>query len=112
MNGAKRIVKIQLDYLQGPIWISDIETGESLMGIELIDHDLILKELNRQAGQLFSSYYEFNSHDQPCWFNHEQEKKDKDIMLELIRKIVARLDEINDGSFIVEDYETERLNGL
>ena len=33
-------------------------------------------------------------------------------MLELIQKIKNRLSEINDGSFIVEDYETERLEKL
>ena len=112
MSTTKQTVKIRLDYLQGPIWISDIETGEPLTGIELIDRDPIIKEYNRQAGQLFSSYFEFNSHDQPCWFNYEQEKADKEIMLDLIRKILTRLDEINDGSFIVEDHETDRLNNL
>lgn len=112
MKDTKKTVRLQLDYLQGPIWISDIETGEPLTGIELIDRDPILRELNRQAGQMFSSYYEFDSHDQPCWFNHEQEKADKEIMLDLIQKIRVRLDEINDGSFVVEDLETERLNSL
>ena len=112
MNDTKKTVRIQLDYLQGPIWISDIETGEPLTGIELIDHDPVLRELNRQASQLFNSYYEFGSHDQPCWFNHEQEKADKEIMLDLISRILARLDEINDGSFVVEDLETARLKSI
>lgn len=112
MSDTKKTVRIRFDYLQGPIWISDVETGKPLTGIGLIDNDPVLKELNRQAGQMFSSYYEFDSHDQPCWFNYEQEKKDRDIMLELIRKIIARLDEINDGSFVVEDFVTERLKSL
>jgi hypothetical protein len=33
-------------------------------------------------------------------------------MLELIGCIVQRLQEINDGSFTVEDLETERLRSL
>ena len=33
-------------------------------------------------------------------------------MTDIIRQILNRLNEINDGSFIVEDYETERLNSL
>ncbi len=61
---------------------------------------------------MFDSYYEFDSHDEPCWFNHEKEKAEKDTMLELISKIKARLNEINDGSFTVEDLETERLKNL
>lgn len=59
-----------------------------------------------------AEYYEFNTHDVPCWFNHEKEKTEKDIMLDLIAQIVARLNEINDGSFVVEDLETERLKAL
>ena len=112
MNIEKQILKIQLDYLQGPIWISDVETGEPLTGIEVVDKDSILKGLNFKAGQMFSSYYEFDSHDVPCWFNHEREKAEKEIMLDLIAKIIARLNEINDGSFVVEDLESERLRAL
>ena len=61
---------------------------------------------------MFSSYYEFDSHDEPCWFNHEKEKVEKNIMLELITHIKERLNEINDGSYTVEDLETERLKTL
>ncbi len=39
--------------------------------------------LNREIGELYDSYYEFDSHDQACWFNEEQEKTDKSLMLEL-----------------------------
>ena len=112
MKTEKQVIRIRLDYLQGPIWMSDIETGEPLTGIELIDNDPELRGPNRRAGQMFSSYYEFDTHDVPCWFNHEKEKAEKDIMLDLIAQIVARLDEINDGSFVVEDFESERLRTL
>ena len=27
---------------------------------------------NREIGELFDSYYEFDSHDLPCWFNEEK----------------------------------------
>ena len=112
MKIEKQVIRIRLDYQQGPIWMSDIETGEPLTGIELIDNDPELRESNRKAGQMFSSYYEFDTHDVPCWFNHEKEKAEKEIMLALIAQIVARLNEINDGSFVVEDLESERLSAL
>ena len=112
MNSDKQVVKIQLDYLQGPIWISDAETGEPMTGIEKIDTDAILTELNHKTALLYNSYFEFNSHGMPCWFNHEKEKAEKDVMLALIEKIVARLNEINDGSFVVEDMESDRLRAL
>ena len=61
---------------------------------------------------MFDGYYEFDTHDVPCWFDHEKEKAEKEIMLDLITQIVARLNEINDGSFVVEDLESERLRSL
>ncbi len=61
---------------------------------------------------MLSSYYEFDSHNEPCWFNHEKEKGEKNTMLKLISCIKERLAEINDGSFVVEDLETERLKNL
>lgn len=33
-------------------------------------------------------------------------------MLKLFEKLFARLDEINDGSFEIEDRETERIRNL
>ena len=105
-------IKIMLDYLQGPIWMSDSETGEPITGIEIIDTDPLIKELNLKCSELYNGYFEFDSHDQPCWFNHEKEKAEKNIMLDLISQIKKRLEEINDGSFIIEDLETDRLSNL
>ena len=112
MNNELQTIKIMLEYLQGPIWLSDTETGEPITGIEVIDSDTIIKDLNYKCSELYSGYYEFDSHGEACWFNHEQEKADKDIMLDLISKLIARLNEINDGTFIIEDLETERIKNL
>lgn len=109
---GKEIVKIQLDFLQGPIWISDVETGQPMTGIDIIDNDEKLRKINYEISTLYSSYYEFDSHDQACWFNEEQEKKDKEKMISLLKQLIDRLNELNDGSFLVEDYETERLEKL
>ena len=104
---GKEIIRIQLDFLQGPIWISDVETGQPMTGIDIIDNDEKLRKINYEISTLYSSYYEFDSHDQTCWFNEEQEKKDKEKMISLLKQLIDRLNEINDGSFVVEDYETE-----
>ena len=109
---GKEIIRIQLDFLQGPIWISDVETGQPITGIDVIDNDEKLRKINYEISTLYSSYYEFDSHDQACWFNEEQEKKDKEKMISLLKQLIDRLNEINDGSFVVEDYETERLEKL
>ena len=39
-------------------------------------------------------------------------KKDKYKMLDLLGKLMKRLDEVNDGSFEVDDRETERVKNL
>ena len=104
-------VKIMNEYLHGPIWIYNPD-GVAVLRYPPISDDPVLCELNRQAMEMFSGYYEFDSHGQPCWFNHDLEREERDAMLILIRKIRARLDEINDGSFVVEDLETARLNSL
>lgn len=107
-----RIVKLLLDYLQGPIWTSDAQTGRPCTGIAVVDNDEDLRKVNFEISNLYSSYYEFNSHGQACWFNEEQEKADKQKMLDLLGRLNVRLAEINDGSFEVEDLETPRIQAL
>lgn len=108
----KKTIMIALDYLAGPIWDSDIQTGEPLTGIDVIDSDEELIQLNLKISDLYCSYYEFNSHDQPCWFNEEQKYKDRFIMLDLLEKLVSRLNEINDGSYVVEPIALEYYRKL
>jgi RNA polymerase-binding transcription factor DksA len=104
------IVKLMNEFVHGVLWVCD-EDGIST-NYDLIDNDKELAKLNEETRKLFDSYYEFDSHDQGCWFNEELERRTKDQMLELIRKIKNRLSEINDGTFKVEDCETERLKKL
>lgn len=99
------------EFLHGPIWVLNSD-GISVWKYPLVEQDTVLKELNQKARKMFDSYYEFDSHDEPCWFNYEKEKAEKNKMLKLISDIKERLTEVNDGSFVVEDLETERLNNL
>lgn len=112
MNSDKKTVRLMLDYMQGPIWISDVETGEPLTGISIVDNDEILKKLNLACCELYSSCYEFNKHGSSCWFDEQKLKYNKDELMSLLNQIKTRLNKINDGSFVIEDLETERLNNL
>lgn len=104
-------IRLMNEFLHGPIWVLNSD-GIYVWKYPLIEQDAVLSELNQSAKELFDSYYEFDSHDEPCWFNHEKEKAEKNIMLKLISCIKERLAEINDGNFVVEDLETERLKNL
>ena len=110
-NGGISVYTIKLmnEFLHGAIWVYEDGIVSSW---EKIDNDVVLKELNKKTMQLYSSYYEFDSHGEACWFNKELEKSTKLEMLDLIAKINARLKEINNNDFIVEDLETERLHNL
>lgn len=69
MMNQKEKVKLMFDYLQGPIWTSDVETGEPLAGIDIIDDDKIPSVLNLRRSELYSECYEFDIDNQPCTFN-------------------------------------------
>lgn len=54
----------------------------------------------------------FDSHNEACWFDKEKQIEDKSKMLELLSKLKARLNEINDGSFEIEDLITPEYDNL
>ncbi len=107
-----KTLKISLDFLAGPLWEDEFIDGETRTSIPGIDNDAALQVLDDQICELYLSYYEFDLHDQACWFNEEQEKTDKPLMLELLGKLNARIAELNDGSFVVDDQETPRVEAL
>lgn len=72
MMNQKEKVKLMFDYLQGPIWTSDVETGEPLTGIDIIDDDKILSILNLRCSELYSECYEFDIDNQPCKFSTDK----------------------------------------
>ena len=109
---GKEIIRIQLDFLQGPIWISDVETGQPITGIDVIDNDEKLRKINYEISTLYNSYYELDSHEQACWFNEEKKKNEKEEMLALLNKLIEDISSVNDGSFEIEDNETERIKKM
>lgn len=78
----------------------------------MVDNDEYLQLLNEEIQNVYSSYYKIDYMDEPVYFDYEQEKKDKEKMFNLLNKLNARLEEINDGSFEVDDRETERVRNL
>lgn len=110
----KKTLIIMLDFTEGPLWKDKIDpvTYESSTGIDVVDNDEFVQKINEKIYDLYSSYYKINYKDQPVYFDKEQEKKDKNEMLDLLNQLNKRLDELNDGSFVVDDRETERVKNL
>lgn len=102
-------IKLMNEFMHGVIWVYEDDVSSYY---DLKNDDQTLNRLNKETEDLYDSYFEFDSYASPCWFNEELEEKNKDKMLFLINKIKQRLDEINNGSFVVEDYETEHLQSL
>lgn len=107
-------IRIMLDFISGPIWkdIYDTKKKELVTGIDVVDNDEYIQKLNNEIQDLYSSYYKIDYNDEPVYFDKEQEKKDKYKMLALLEKLKKRLYEINDGSFEIDDRETERVKNL
>lgn len=106
-------VRIMSEFLHGPVWVLDDEGISAAEGsLPLVEGDAVVQELNQEAGSLFDSYYEFDSHGEACWFNEDRQREDSSRMLALVSGLNARLAEINDGSFTVEDLETPFLSSL
>ena len=108
----KKKVRLLLDFFWGPILLSDPNTGEPDTGIDIIDNDTIIKRLCREMSDMYFSYFEENSHDVAMWFDTEKQKSEKPKMMELLTQLKARLDEVNDGSFWVQDDITDQYKDV
>ncbi len=108
-----KIIKLELDFLIGPIIKDVFSTSKNKLvtGVDIIDNDLDLNDLNDKASALYSSFYEFDK-DEACRFNNTLAKEHLDELKELINKIKNRLNTLNDGTFELNDLASEQLHEL
>ncbi|MFR0571218.1 hypothetical protein GKC33_05165 [Lactobacillus salivarius] len=105
-------IKLMFEFGHGPIWDSEPFTGELMSGIEVVDSDPELELRNRQCMDLYDEIYEFDSHDEGCYFNEETLAKNKKNLLRILEQIKSRLEELNDNNFIIEDQATDELSKI
>lgn len=110
----KDIVYIGLEFLFGPIQkFEEDEKGNPITGIEAIDKDSTLQALDAQINKLWCSLYTKNENSTSgVDFNEIKEKDLAPQLLVLIEQLLTRLNEINDGSFEIEDMITDHLKSL
>ena len=101
-------IKLMNEYLHGPIWIYD-EDGYIRRKYPLIDNNEELQRLNEQARKLYDSFYSFDENDNACTFNEDEYKAVHKEMVEIIKKIIQKLEEINNNDFVIEDYITKDI---
>ena len=111
MADMKKEVKIQFDYLNGPIWKDKVNanTGKLITGIPCIDNDQELQSLNDEALGMFASLYSFNDGGESCRFDRDKYCQIKPQLLVIAERIISRLQIINDSSFVIADKISDTL---
>ena len=106
-----KTIRIMLCFLRGPILktVIDYDTEEWCTGIDIVDNDEILKQLDMETSQKYNSLFSFGTNNKACEFDENRYRELNKYFLDNVSKIINRLNEINDGSYVVEDTETEWL---
>ena len=99
-------VKIMFDYTKDIVWLRDINDEWTVDCLSLVEEDEIIKDLEKKIYDLYAEFISFDTDINDIVYNYEGMRKDKQKMLALLKKLNDRLNEINDGSFIVEDLLT------
>lgn len=96
-----KTIKLELDFLIGPIMkdVFSVSQNKPITGVDLIDNNEAINELNDKISALYSSFYDFDSGDEPCTFNVKLAKESKNQLVELIDELLSMLQAVNDGGF-------------
>ena len=105
-------IYIDLQYIYGPILKSRVnKNGKYVTGIKVIDNDSTIQKLDNKINKLWCTLYSGTSFDRTT-FNELKEMEVAPKLLEMIEKLIKRLNEVNDGTFEVVDMITEYLKNL
>lgn len=109
-----KTVRLELDYCEGPVWRDyfNASDGTSVTEVDIIDNDAIITELNEKLQNTYSSFYAFDTENAACEFDEDALRAAAPAMLADMQKLVKRLNAINDGSFVIDDYVTPWLMEL
>lgn len=111
---AKTTVYIGLELVFGPILKDDqLDDGSFSSGSKLVDNDETITKLNKETNDLWCTLFSKDEKSSSGFkFDTDKEKEIAPILLGLINQIKNRLDEINDGSFIIHDMISDHLKSL
>ena len=110
----KVIIQIGLEFIFGPILRDyEDENGNESSGSSIVDNDWVVNSLDKETNDLWCSLYSKDeTSPDGLHFDFEKEKMLAPRLLDLISKLLERLNEINDGSFEVEDTISQHLKSL
>ncbi len=110
----KNLIYVGLEFVFGPLLKDDVdENGNDSTGVKLVDDDIQLQNLDREISDIWCSLWSKDPEDSSgMHFDEEREKELAPQLLEMIKKLIDRLNEINDGSYEIEDMITDHLKLL
>ncbi len=110
----KITIYVGLELVFGPILKNNqLEDGTFSSGSKIVDDDLVLGNLDKKINELWCTLFSKDeTSDSGFRFDKAMEKVLAPQLLEMINKLIDRLDEINDGSYEVEDMITDHLKSL
>jgi len=109
-----KIIKIRLDYLIGPV-IKDVYDKDKnilITGVSIVDNDEEIRKYDSEIAELYSNFYEFDSHGVACYFNRSLFLKNINHLKYLLNQLLSRLNEINDGTFCIDDQATNAIEKI
>ena len=101
INGKRRVI-LRLDYHIPPINTLDDLGRRTLQNLPIIENDQIVMDLSHQLQNLFEQCFEVYPKEMGYLFNKELYHTSILKIDSLMKRIRERLNEINDGSFIVD----------
>lgn len=110
----KIFIQIGLELVFGPL-LKDVEdaNGNESTGSSLLDNDEVAQAIDKETNELWCSLFKKDENSSSGFaFDKEREKMIAPQLLEMINKLKDRLNEINDGSFNVEDMVSDHLKSL
>lgn len=110
-NSVDKIL-LKLDYMQGPIWVSDTETGQPLTGYDEIDNNHELASMNLKCQNLYCECYEYDKEHNRLNFNQDKLNLRKNEISKLITSIKSIISGLGGNKYYIEDDITSTLNGL
>ena len=107
-------IYVGLELVFGPILKNNqLEYGTFSSCSEILDNDSVLKTLDKKINELWCTLFSKDkTSDSGFRFDEVKEKELAPQLLEMINKLINRLNEINDGSYKVEDMITDHLKSL
>jgi len=107
----KKILVLSLDFIFGPISKDyQDENGNEITRIKVVDNDELCNNLDKEINDLYSSLWISDEKESSGYsFDEIKEKELAPKLLELINKLINRLNEINDGSYEIDDMITSHL---